>query len=66
MFSNSVSTITKAADIWGDDVLAKAIKEMMLHGPRKAMHRFNLLGMTEHEECINYLLVNKIKNNVEQ
>ena len=59
MFANSISTITEASKIWGDDVLAKAIKEMMLHGPKKAMRRFNLMGMNEHEKCIEYLLVNK-------
>lgn len=34
-FSNKVSTILEAAALWGDDVLAKVIKEMMLHGPKK-------------------------------
>jgi hypothetical protein len=58
-FSNKVSTILEAAALWGDDILAKVIKEMMLHGPKKAIRRFNIMQMQEHVECLEYLLKNK-------
>jgi hypothetical protein len=58
-FSNSISTVNEASAIWGDDVLAKTIKEMLTIGPKRAMVMFSEMRMMKHLACLSFLIENK-------
>lgn len=59
-FSNKLSTVNEANGIWGEDVLAKTIKEMLTIGPRRAMVFFSDMHMMDHLACLSFLIENKV------